>query len=510
MGGPGGGLQFMNSLPIVGPSILKAGAGINALMNGDSYANERSLQTSQMAEYAAQHPIASTAAQIAGGVVGSGAAVAAAPAAFGINAGASLGANALAGAATNAGVSAADMAARGGSLGDVGKSAAIGGALGGVAPVLGAGVNALARGLSGGTMAADDAALALTARDKYGIPLTVDQLSAAPGKGFVRSASDRLPFSGAGSDIAETQSAFNRAVSQTIGEDAEKITPQVMNAAKTRIGAMYDQVAKNTVINVDQQFQQDLHEVLNNATQVLPKSEAEPLLRQAQNIVEKVDRTTKTIPGDTYQALTRTGAPLDQLAESGNPNVAYYANGLKKVLDDALARSASPADQTALQTADRQWAAMRTIQPIVAKSPAGDVSPALLAGRVNAATGNGMAFGYGGDLGELARIGQRFLKEPPSSGTAERAAALGALGSVVGGGNALLTGSLAGAAHGLGFVPAALAMNRWAVNPALRSQTLTNALINRSLPGAAGPTMPSWLAATAMGASTDRNALLGQ
>jgi hypothetical protein len=84
------------------------------------------------------------------------------------------------------------------------------------------------------------------------------------------------------------------------------------------------------------------------------------------------------------------------------------------------------------------------------------------------------------------------------------------LGAVGAGGNALLQGSLAAAAPGLGFVPAALAANRLAVNPLLRSQGLANALINRSLPGAAGPTMPSWLAATALGASTGRNALLGQ
>ncbi len=229
MGGPGGGLQFMNSLPIVGPSILKAGAGINALVNGDSYATERALQQQQMAEYAAQHPDATMAAQIGGGVLGSGAMVAAAPAAFGVNAGASLATNALAGAATNAGVSAADAAARGG---NVGQSAAIGGALGGLAPLAGAGMNALGRVATGGTMAADDASLAALARDKYGIPLTNDQLSGDTGMGFLRSASDRLPFSGAGSDIANTQAGFNQAVSNTIGENAPKLTPQIMTAPR--------------------------------------------------------------------------------------------------------------------------------------------------------------------------------------------------------------------------------------------------------------------------------------
>jgi hypothetical protein len=372
-------------------------------------------------------------------------------------------------------------------------------------------MSALGRGLTGGVIPADDAQLAQLATQKYGIPLTAPQVSSSPGFKIASSTLNRLPFSGAEGSAQAQQGAFNRAVAGTIGESADKISPQVMLAARQRIGSYYDSVAQNTNLNIDPQFAQDLHSVLNNASQVLPKAEVEPLLKQAQNIVSMIDPNSKTISGATYQALTNTGAPLDQLASSSNPNVAYYADGLKKVLDSALARSATPAQQDLLQTADRQWAALRTIQPIVAKSPTGDVSPALLAGRVNAQTGNGMAFGYGGDLGELARIGQKFLKEPGSSNTAERLATMaGTIGGVP---NALLAaahGDLMGAAGTAVGVPlASLAVGR-GVGGALRSQTLANALINRSLPGAAGPTMPSWLAATALGASTGRNALLGQ
>jgi hypothetical protein len=273
-------------------------------------------------------------------------------------------------------------------------------------------MNALTRGLTGGVISADDAQLAQLATQKYGIPLTAPQVTANPGLKIAGSTLNRLPFSGAEGFQAGQQASFNRAVAGTIGESADKITPQVMNAARQRIGSYYDSVAQNTNVAIDPQFAQDIHTVLNNASQVLPKAEVEPLLKQAQNIIEKIDPSTKTISGQTYQALTNTGAPLDRLADSTNPNVAFYADGLKRALDGALARSASPVDQAMLQTADRQWAALRTIQAIVAKSPTGDVSPALLAGRVNAQTGNGMAFGYGGDLGELARIGQSSSRSP--------------------------------------------------------------------------------------------------
>ena len=55
---------------------------------------------------------------------------------------------------------------------------------------------------------------------------------------------------------------------------------------------------------------------------------------------------------------------------------------------------------------------MKTIEPLVAKSPTGDISPALLMSQVNKSYG-GMAYNGGGDMGDLARIGQKFLKEPP-------------------------------------------------------------------------------------------------
>jgi hypothetical protein len=509
MGGPGGGLQFMNSLPVVGPSILKAGAGINALVNGDSYASERALQTSQMAEYAAQHPDATMAAQIGGGVVGSGAMVAAAPAAFGINAGASLGVNALAGAATNAGVSAADAAARGG---NVGQSAVIGGVLGGLAPLAGAGMNALGRVATGGAMATDDATLAALARDKYGIPLTNDQLSGDTGMRMLRSASDNLPFSGAGSDIANTQAGFNQAVSKTIGENATKLTPQVMNSAKSRIGSMFDSVAANTQIKADPQFDTDLLKVVSDAQDSgMTADELRPINKIFDSVLDAVDPTTRTIDGATYQTLTRSNTPFGRALANPNPNISQTAGEIKDALDDALGRSAAPADLQTFQDAKSQWRNLRTIEGNVAQN-GGDVSPARLASDLNNSrfSKNTLAYGGGGDLGELAAIGQKFMKPPQSSGTSERLAGLGMLGAVGAGGNALLQGSLAAAAPGLGLVPLAMGANRLAINPLLRSQWMSNALINRSLPGAAGSVMPSWLASGALAGSTGRNALLGQ
>lgn len=61
----------------------------------------------------------------------------------------------------------------------------------------------------------------------------------------------------------------------------------------------------------------------------------------------------------------------------------------------------------------------------------GNISPAALLGRVTAtgAKKEAVAAGRGGDLAELAAIGQQFLKDGiPNSGTPERLAAYGLLG----------------------------------------------------------------------------------
>jgi hypothetical protein len=412
---------------------LKAGAAVNALASpyigggapgttdtfSQRYANERALQTSQMAEYAAQHPGATMAAQIAGGVVGSGAMVAAAPALFGVDAAAGLGTNMLAGAATNATVSGADAAARGGSPSSVGTSAAIGGLLGGAAPALGAGMNALGRAVTGGTMAPENATLAALARDKYKIPLTNDQLSGDTGMAFLRSASDRLPFSGAGSDIANTQAGFNQAVSNTIGESSTKLTPQVMTSAKARIGSMFDSVAANTSIKADPQFDNDLLKVVSDAQDSgMTADELRPVNKIFDSILDAVDPNTRTLSGSAYQTLTRANTPFGRALSNPNPNISGVAGDIKDALDDALGRSASPADLQTFQDAKSQWRNLRTIEGNVAQN-GGDVSAPRLANDLNNSrfSKNTLAYGGGGDLGELAAIGRKFMKPPQSSGT---------------------------------------------------------------------------------------------
>ena len=67
-----------------------------------------------------------------------------------------------------------------------------------------------------------------------------------------------------------SRSALNKAVAQTFGEDADKITPSVLNAAHRRIGGVMQDVENRNNIQFDPQLGQDLSGIVQNARMALP------------------------------------------------------------------------------------------------------------------------------------------------------------------------------------------------------------------------------------------------
>lgn len=332
------------------------------------------------------------------------------------------------------------------------------------------------------------AKLASLARDQFGIPLRGGQISESPTMNYLDSVMKTKPFSGMAANDAAQHSAFNRAVAGTLGEDAEKVTPEVMANAKQRLGQNYEDIAAQTTLKFDQPLNAQLGKIVGDAQSVLQPSEHSIITKQVQGIIDKVEGGG-TINGETFQSLIRTGSPLDRATKSGDTNVKYYAGQIKSALIDAMGRSAPEDMQTLLKQTNSQYKSMKTIEDLVEKSPTGDISPALLMGAVRKSYGN-MAYGGGGNLADLARIGQRFLKEPPQSGTQPRLSisnmlGLGGLG--VGEGAALyfhdpVMGAKIAALAGIGMAGKA-AVNR-GVGSFLKSDAYANRLINSSLPGA--------------------------
>jgi hypothetical protein len=363
------------------------------------------------------------------------------------------------------------------------QGAETGAVLGPIAATLAAGAGAVGRAVTGGTIAPTQANLADLAMNKYKIPLTAPQMSDNASTKFLSSAADTLGYTGAARNEAQ-QEAFTRAVGGTFGADATHLTPDVMQAAKDKLGQAFDSIAAKTTINADNQFVNDLIGVQSDAAKVLPSSEQAPINSQIDDVLSAVDGNA-SISGQSYQALTAKNAPLSRLSNSRDPNIAYYAQQIRSALDDAMERSLAASGQTdlatQLQQTRLQYKNMMTVAPLAAKAEAsgGVLSPALLQGAVQSSFKN-RAFQGAGDLGELAAIGQTFLKPTRSSGTAERYLGAEQLLEGAGGIGAMLMGHPTEGAAILARIPAQIAGGR-GVSAILNSRPVAEALLRRSL-----------------------------
>lgn len=406
----------------IGRSIENTGRGAAQILpqGAVDFANELrakiGLTPSQNADEAAKYdaPLLDTPAGFVGNIAGNMAQLAA-PGAGATKAAAALGlvksAPYAAGAATGAMFGATQPTVGDESrAGNVAKEAMLG--AGGA--LIGQGVGALARG---GKEALSPAVKALAQKaDAYGIPLTVAQLSDSAFVKTLQSALSKLPFSGQGKLYETQQAAFNRAIAKTFGEDADAITSDVAAAAKRRIGAEFDRLTTTNNLPLSQPLVADIGAVVQKAAQNATPENAALVAQQAEALIGK--SVNGVVPGQAYREMDSQLGRLMKGTQDGDRK--FYLGQLRDALRNGMDSAISPADQLAWKAARGQYRNLKTVEDLVEKAPTGNLSPALLMGKVRANSSD-MAYGGGGDLADLARIGQQFLKaQVPDSGTAQR------------------------------------------------------------------------------------------
>lgn len=300
-------------------------------------------------------------------------------------------------------------------LANVGVGAGLGVAGEGIAT----GLRALARPVSEGV-----AALYNSAR-KFGVELTPAQLT---NNQFMRRAQNLLqsmPLSGARQAWERQVDQFNRAVSREFGEDSPKITPEIFARAKSRIGKEFDQLSARSTLNVTDGLLDRLGAIQQEAAAFAD----EGTVRAVGSAIDRVLRQSVDgkMPGMAYKSLD---SQLGKIMAGGGEKSAFVAE-VRDAIREAMDESITPAMREAWRTARGQYRALKTVEPLVAKSADGSISPAQLMGRVtaNRAGKASMAAGRGGNLGELARVGQA-MKAPSSSGTVENLLAAQSLNPV--------------------------------------------------------------------------------
>lgn len=367
---------------------------------------------------------------------------------------------------------------------DVGSGAAIGAATPVVIKAVGKAGSAIAD-LVRPNAAANS--LAQKAVDTYGIPLAPADVTDSRAVKSLRSFLGDLPMIGRPAQALKDQQtkAFNKAVGSTFGASDESLTPQVMDAAKKRLGGEFDRIWNNNTLQVDGQMFQKLHE-LDTLAAKLPRNEGQSLQAELQDLFGKMQQDQAgnvSIPGDVankFQSYIR------RRAES-SAGLRNELGDLRQTIIGAFNRSVRPEDAAALTVNRAQYKALKTVEPLlnsaevgVAGRTAGDVPIALLPNAVNRSYRNPA----GTPLAELSSIGSRFLVDrTPQTGGSARAmiqnSALGTGLALGGWSNPLLAGSGLLALGG-----ASKALNSPTVGRALMNQapSIPAGLLYRSAP----------------------------
>lgn len=214
---------------------------------------------------------------------------------------------------------------------------------------------------------------------------------------------------------------FNNMLAGTFGENAPRITDQVVANARDRIGNVYKEVLPRNSIRMDDPLAASMGDIDNRISEALPamKPDDANAISGVMNRLRGLLSSDTGVPGKLYQNYRERGGLLDELSGSGSPVLSRAATDMRRAFDDAFARQAQGTDGAALSQARDQYRALSTLEPIINKSPSGNINPGAVLAQVVKEYGSP---GNAGNLGTLGRVGAAFLKSQPSSGTAERTA----------------------------------------------------------------------------------------
>jgi hypothetical protein len=256
---------------------------------------------------------------------------------------------------------------------------------------------------------------------ELGIPLRFDMLYDNKIIKIMGEAIEQVPLSG--SKKMARGEAFNNALVRQIGGDpkATRLTPDVYAAAMDKSGNTIGQITKKTSFPINNDFYRDLTKLSNSLETASPEHQG-MVFNYADSLMSK--EKNRVIPGGAVQEFNSNLSR--DIRGTTDPNLRRHLQNFQNVVMDQLTRQMTKKDRQAFLDARTKYAKGMTLEPLVAKATGteGNISPALLMSEVKKGEGKRrLARGTAGEMGDLAAIGQRFIKEPASSGTAERALA---------------------------------------------------------------------------------------
>lgn len=347
---------------------------------------------------------------------------------------------------------------------DAGLGAMIGGAMPGAAMATGKVGQAIGRQLK---PSAEVAPLARRAME-MGAPLGVADVAEGKFTKAVRSVLNDAPMTG-GIGAAQNEAKqkwFNRAVGEVFDAADDKLTPEVLDAAKKKMGVEFDRIWGSNNLVVDDKLMASLGKTRANAM-MLPKGERARIVSMLDDLEGQIAQAPDgsiVIPGDVANRYQST---IRKTAESAQSFLKDELTRLRGDMLSAFNRSVSPEDAAALALNQKKYKAFKTVEPLLAKGEAGvagreagDVPAALLPNAVMSSYKSNVA---GSPLAELSRIGSKFLvdRTPQTGGSARAMIQNSAIGGALG------AGMLTNPALALPVIPLGMGLNKALGSPAL-------------------------------------------
>lgn len=296
------------------------------------------------------------------------------------------------------------------------ESAATGAAVGAALPSVVRAAGAVGRAIGGAVRPnINNPELARKALDA-GIPVGPADVSGNRGVRALRSFLNDVPvIGGIGERQGQAlQQGFNRAVGRTFGAEAESLTPEVLDAARKRMGAEFDRLWSRNALQFDGDLFGQLQTLRANAGK-LPQGEGARLAGWLDDIESKMVAGPN---GELYmpgEVANRMQSKLREQASKATGFLKEDLQALRGAVLGAFKRSVSPEDAAALSQNMGQYKAFKTVEPLlnsaeagVAGRAAGDVPAALLPNAVRQSYGSRIAES---PFADLSQIGSQYVAD---------------------------------------------------------------------------------------------------
>lgn len=216
---------------------------------------------------------------------------------------------------------------------------------------------------------------------------------------------------------------FTAAALQTIGTNARRATPDVLEEATKRIGGVFDDVVRGVDVMPAPANISRINQAVDTFREMAPKETAAPIFRNIQRALVRAYDKSEPIPASNVSSWRSTLSKLTTSNDTATREAAKEAlEAVDDVINTSLSAAGRPAAVQQLSQARNQYRNLLAIERAAQRSETGILSPAQLRtallqqGRRRYTQG-------GGDLGPLTRAGNEVLDTLPQSGTQPRLSA---------------------------------------------------------------------------------------